>query len=340
MWTRFITAAVLVIAGGLAVPSSSAADARSVLVWEQFAADFSSAHVEIADANGEHARALTDPSAGFYDAEPLLSPDGKRVLVERGLPSGHAQIVIVNVRRGTERVIDTGCDDPCVDDILPTWLPDGRHIAFTRVMGPFDPVTGNAVSALLFSETLHGGHLRRLSEPGIDGAYEDNAARFSPDGRSVVVARLRNADLQIALFRLDLDGRPATQLTDWNLAADDPDYSPALYGPTRGLVVFQTQGGPLGGAFNDLATVPAFCAPLATCTASTRLLTDNAASGTRALTPAWSADGRRIIFLEAAGPDSEPDLWTIKADGTDRRRLTNSPEVELSPDSGPGARRR
>jgi Tol biopolymer transport system component len=339
MWTRFITAAGLVLAGVWAVPSSSAADAPSVLVWEQFAADFSSAHVEIADASGEHPRALTDPGPGFYDGEPQLSPDGEHVLVERGDPSGHAQVVVVNVRRGTQRVIDTGCDDPCVDDILPTWLPDGRHIAFTRVVGPFDPVTGNAVSALLFSETLHGGRLRRLSEPGIDGVYEDNAARFSPDGRSAVVARIRNADLQIALFRLDLDGRPATQLTDWNLGADEPDYSPALHGPTTGRVVFETHGGPLGGAFNDLATAPAFCAPLARCTASTRLLTDNATSGTRAFGPTWSADGRRIIFAEVA-PGGQSDLWTIKADGSDRRRLTNSPEFELSPDSGPGARRR
>ena len=33
----------------------------------------------------------------------------------------------------------------------------------------------------------------------------------------------------------------------------------------------------------------------------------------------------------------QSDLWMIKADGTHRRRLTNTPAVERDPDFGPAA---
>jgi Tol biopolymer transport system component len=200
------------------------------------------------------------------------------------------------------------------------------------VNGLFDPTVVGF--ALLFSTDLRGRRLRRLSEPGIDGVYEDNAARFSPDGRSAVVARIRSADLKIAVFRLDLDRRPAKQLTDWSLGADEPDYSPVRSGPTKDLLVFGTFQGPEPGPFGDIATLPAFCHPLTDCTSAARLLTDHAASGGRAFAPTWSADGRRVVFSESP-PDQFPDLWTARPDGSDRRRLTNTPDVlELAPDAG------
>jgi hypothetical protein len=49
-------------------------------------------------------------------------------------------------------------------DIIPGWTPDGRHITFSRVVGPF--VNGNAASAVLYTAELDGSHIRRLSEPG------------------------------------------------------------------------------------------------------------------------------------------------------------------------------
>jgi Tol biopolymer transport system component len=274
------------------------------------------------------------------DIGPVISPDGRSVLFERDFPDGRVQIVLVDVRRGTERVIDTGCVDPCALDLQPGWMPDGRHITFTRVR--FDAITQTFVSALLFSEDLYGRGLRRLSEPGIDGIYEEQGARFAPDGRSAVIERTRSADSQIAVFRVKFDGRPATQLTDWSLGADQADYSPARRGPTRDMVVFDTNDFLVDPPpFSDIAVVPATCAPLPRCTAATRLLTDNAPA-THAFGPAWTQDGRSIVFLQfGSGENGEQaDLWRISADGTHRRRLTNTPEIEISPDSGPDARSR
>jgi Tol biopolymer transport system component len=330
--TALATALAGCVALALAPPSVSA-HSRSVLVWWQPTGP-SASQIVIADANARHARPLTDPGPMVSDVEPVISPDGRSVLFERDFADGRVQIVLVDVRRGTERAIDTGCVDPCALDLQPGWMPDGRHITFTRVR--FDAATQTFVSALLFSADLYGRDVRRLSEPGIDGIYEEQGARFAPDGRSAVVARTRSADSQIAIFRLSFNGRPATQVTDWSLAADQPDYSPSRRGPTRDMVVFDTNDFVGGhGPFSDIAAVPASCAPLATCTTATRLLTRNAPA-TNAFGPAWTEDGRGVVFLEFSDTQ-QADLWMVNADGTHRRRLTNTPEVEISPDSGPAA---
>jgi hypothetical protein len=60
----------------------------------------------------------------------------------------------------------------------------GRRIVFTRVVGPFDQVKESARSAVLHTAKLNGSGVRRLSEPGIDGVFEDYQARFSPAART------------------------------------------------------------------------------------------------------------------------------------------------------------
>ena len=57
------------------------------------------------------------------------------------------------------------------------------------MIGPFDLVNDSAHSAVLQTSTLDGSDPERLSEPGIDGVYEDYFARYSPDGSYIVFTR-------------------------------------------------------------------------------------------------------------------------------------------------------
>ena len=112
----------------------------------------------------------------------------------------------------------------------PTWLSDHR-IAYHRAVGPLDE-QDNAASAVLWAVNLDGSHSRRLSEPGIDGLFEDRYARLSADRSNLMFQRLRLADSKHALFRMNLDGSHIRQLTQWDINADLYDLSTARRGPT------------------------------------------------------------------------------------------------------------
>lgn len=47
--------------------------------------------------------------------------------------------------------------------------------------------------------------------------------------------------------------------------------------------------------------------------------------------PAWSADGRRIVFVARADAQSQSEIYTIQADGKERRQLTHNQVDDLAP---------
>lgn len=54
------------------------------------------------------------------------------------------------------------------------------------------------------------------------------------------------------------------------------------------------------------------------------------------LSPAWSADGKRIVFTRRVGTDSE--IWVINADGTSATQLTTGNDDEVPAFSGDGTK--
>ena len=342
MRARVLLAALTITLGlATATPAAAGQEHATRIVWTQVLDDeFTTARIVSAHPDGSGFRALTHPTAGQFDIDAVISPDGSRVAVERDLADGSAQIIIVGVDGRGEHVVDLGCVDPCALDAAPGWTPDGRRITFTPVIGPFDQVNGSARSAVLHTANLDGSGVRRLSEPGIDGAFEDYRARFAPGGKYLIFVRVRNRDIKAAVFRMRSDGSHVRQLTPWRLDADLPDVSTATHGPTKDLVVFETFGhGPPEGSQQDIATVPATCFPLADCTSRIRYVTTNGAGGATSNNPSWSPNGTRIAFtniLPPPGPDSPPiaDIWTVQPNGKDRQRVSHSPRFEFRPDWG------
>ena len=345
MRTRALLAALTVtLALATAAPAVAGQERATRIVWTQVLDDeFTTARIVSARPDGSGLRALTRPAAGEFDLNAVISPDGSRVVFERDLADGSAQIHIVGADGRGERALDLGCVDPCALDVDPGWTPDGRRITFTPVIGPFDQVNDSARSAVLHTANLDGSGVRRLSEPGIDGAFEDYRARFAPGGRYLIFVRIRNRDIKSAVFRMRPDGTHVRQLTPWRLDADTSDLSMATHGSTKDLVAFETFGhGAPEGAQSDVATVPASCGSLADCTSKIRYVTHNGAGPATSFNPSWSPDGTRIAFtnvLPPPNPDSPAigDIWTVRPSCGDRRRVSHSPRFEFRPDWGVAA---
>jgi Tol biopolymer transport system component len=144
--------------------------------------------------DGSALREVSNGAAGQMDFFPSLSPDGRRVVFERDASDGVA-IVIVDADGSHERTVDLGCVDPCDSDQIRAGRPTAAISRSPAWSARFDQVNGSARSAVLQVANLDGSHVHRLSQRGIDGAYEDYYARFLPDGRTVTFVRVRNAEV-------------------------------------------------------------------------------------------------------------------------------------------------
>jgi Tol biopolymer transport system component len=339
----------LTFAGGLILLAFafavSAAEAKSTIVWSSVDPNGARQRLVVAQPDGSNRHDLTDPKAKHtLDSDAQFSPDGTQVVFERDLRNGKdAQIVIIGADGQNEVVVELGCVDPCADDVAPTWSPGGDRINFTRVVGPFDQPNDSAHSAVLWSAFPGGSDIQRLSAPGIDGAYEDYFARYSPDGSYIVFTRVRNKPFNSAVFRMDVDGTDVRRLTPWRIDADLADLSPATSGRTKDLIAFETYGHdetrPEGKSSN-VATVPSNCTSVSDCRKRIRFLTHHKGGTAMAFNSSWSPNGRRIAYTKfrdktAKKPCCLGDIYTMRSDGSNRKPVSTSPRFEYRPDWGP-----
>jgi Tol biopolymer transport system component len=136
----------------------------------------------------------------------------------------------------------------------------------------------------------------------------DGAPAWAPDSQRLVFsAEIEDGSTpprrQADLFTMRADGADRRQLT--RTAASDG--APA-FSPDGGAIAFETDR---DGQFEIYV--------MASGGGGERNVSKHASSDR---SPAWSPDGRRIAFLSNRDRPPEFDLYTMKADGTDVRRVT------------------
>jgi Tol biopolymer transport system component/DNA-binding winged helix-turn-helix (wHTH) protein len=240
------------------------------------------------------------------------SADGKRlVIVENPVQTSDAQplvqgahsvrLVAVDIDTGARTVLTTP-PIGALGDVEPRFSPDGRKLAFVRVLGG-----GNAEVYLL---NLNGDPPRRLTNYGVGIGGID----WTPDSREIVFGLFGHEGSH--LWRIPIGGGVARPI----LSNMDYIFGPAVarHGARLAYVV-GTENQNLWRIDLDGSTSPV-------ATASPRRLVYSSRSQHD---PMYSPDGRKLAFSsDRAGTD---EIWTTDAEGNNPAQLTKCRDYSGSP---------
>jgi TolB protein len=180
----------------------------------------------------------------------------------------------------------------------PSLSPDGARVAFT---------SSRDGDAEIYVAPVAGGAPTRLTIFHKD----DWLPRWSPDGAWIAFVSDREGAPRVFLVRPDGTGlRPAHAGA---VAGEELEPSWAPDGSRLGFVVSTRAGA------SEIWVVEV----------DSGAVVRVSAEGARDEAPAWSPDGRHLVFVSTR--DRRIDLWIVRADGSAESRLTDTPEEEWIP---------
>jgi len=249
----------------------------------------------IMNADGTGFRRLTtnDSKQHFY---PSLAPDGQSVVYSAFVETDNYDIFRLWLADGNvERLTSTyGVET------APEISPDGSSLTYAR----YGATAGNFQIYLANSKGAHAGNIPRIV--GWDPTW-------SPDGKRILFASDMRGSNQLYTVKLDGSGlQVITNLpalrgrSDWSA---DGNYIVTYSGPAwnRELYIMNSDG------TNSHQLTP---------------------SGGNSQGPSFSPDGKWVAFtayFDDYGDDHGCEIYVIRVDGTDLRRLTNNDYCDYQP---------
>jgi Tol biopolymer transport system component/DNA-binding winged helix-turn-helix (wHTH) protein len=226
-----------------------------------------------------------------YENDPSFSPDGNQVAFTRcdeGKSNSHIYLKLIGTS-GPPLQLTNG---PASDG-NPVWSPDGRFIAFLRDL--------QGRSAVMLIPAL-GGPERKIAEVFCSVSLPGPYLAWSPDGNSLVISDRDAPNEPPGLFLLGIDTGEKRRLTS-PLPQERGDSCPAFSPDGRTLAfsrgVDVHAGLYLLGISDELKARGE----------AKRIALGNLS----AIAPAWSEDGREIVFWHVG---QEMGLWRIAVSGS------------------------
>ncbi len=253
------------------------------------------------------------------DSRVTFSPDGKRMAYLRSEvePSGlvTARLFAANVDGSGEEFLNWEAGDSVYQRGAPAWSPDGKVIAFSLIAKESGQRGMKVIGVALADRTVS-----TLISPSWTNIRD---VAWLPDGRTLIINgrdESAGSEPRLQVWRVPLAGGEARRITnDLNnyfsisLSADGSTLIALQWQTTSGLWI--------GPAENPSAT--------AAVTAGTLDRKD----GQNGLSVA--PDGRLIYVSDQSG---KKDLWSVNADGTGLKQLTDATHKDLSPVASPDGR--
>ena len=238
------------------------------------------------------------------DAGIALSPDGTEMAFVRSFPGQHRDALIVaNVDGSAEREIASRQHPDKFSFATASWSPDGKLIALGASRY-------NGLECAILGVPPNGGKPLELSR------WEWKtmcAVAWSANGAGLYFSAMALNSNSFQIWRLTYPDQQAQRVTN-----DPNNYEEiSLAGESQTLVTMQTDvranlwlapsldSTAAPGKAGGVAAVPL-----------TRRITTGRTEGFQGLT----VSGGRIVF--ALTEHQQPDLWSVNADGSDRKRLT------------------
>jgi TolB protein len=196
----------------------------------------------------------------------------------------------------------------------PSWSPDGRRLAFTRRRG--------LGKSSIWTMKVNGTGLHRLTR----STESDQDPAWSADGKTIAFTPIYPS----AIWLIEADAANERQLTrppkpdEW-----DGDFQPD-WSPDGDWIAFSRSDDPIyGGRGTTLRHDIFVVRPDGT---GLRRLTRHAGAN---FWPAWSPDGKRIVFGSDRKHTDLMDIYVMNANGSGQKRLTKGTVDNESPDWQP-----
>lgn len=242
---------------------------------------------------------------------PDWSPDGSKLaFASRG---GETEPLYEYDMDSEETTQLFDCTGRCLGDDEPAYSPNGKQIAFVRYLGPL--VDDAPSDCGLWVGDRDTGRVRQLTS-NTEQCDREYYPRWSPDGKQLTYHKeipTATGSVTTAVFVVDADGKREQRLTEPDMVAGEPDWSPDgewIVFSTYPLNVFQDSGDshlyrmhPDGTGVEQL----------------TRL------DDVRATQPKYRPDGDWIVFTAVAS--SQRSLWAIPAEGGEPVVLADQEQV-------------
>ena len=301
------------------------------IVFRRFLdAEQSQAALFTMSTDGKHERQITKPPAHSIDAFPDWSPDGKQIVFHREFTDQPYEVHVVNADGSDEHRVDQGKSPigpggQISEGAEPAWSPDGKTLAFSWAYGELSQLRGEEWIEVggIATMNLDGSKAKQVTQKKLPTKAEDGTVTWSPDGRQIAFTRLNKTDKPLdatAVFVADADGTNAKRVTPWELAGQEPSWS-----PDGTLISFRSE--PTDEEFiGEIYAVKPDGSGLTQLTK---------AKGKQVFSMSFSTDSKWIVFaMEGVG--HLPDLYAMRRDGSDVTPLTRTKTWESTPDWSPG----